>query len=199
MPPFPLRLMIVERTEGTAYGTSPLAVVLMGEVDVHLSPVEVSVQRAPLAKELRYPECVDTVHDLASCDFRMATIHLPKAAGCLSHSFPFPSISGTGSERPAAVRGAPVFRRGAAYLDGLSALRQSRKRGGPFQFCRPLYSPNSLIKGTFLFWRKGDITIVAQHVIYDPVPELHSAVTRSNAKMSPHETGNGVVMLDNLG
>src|ERR1700739_2031160 len=37
MPPFALGLMVVERTEGTAYGTSPLAVVLMGEVDVHLS------------------------------------------------------------------------------------------------------------------------------------------------------------------
>src|SRR5207253_4902537 len=36
MSPFPLRLMIVERAEGAAFGTSPLRLVLMGEVDMHL-------------------------------------------------------------------------------------------------------------------------------------------------------------------
>jgi hypothetical protein len=40
MSPFPLRLMIVERAEDTAFGTSPLRVVLMGEVDVHLPLLE---------------------------------------------------------------------------------------------------------------------------------------------------------------
>jgi hypothetical protein len=37
MPPFPLGLMIVERAEGTAFRTSPLRSVLMGEVDMHLT------------------------------------------------------------------------------------------------------------------------------------------------------------------
>src|SRR5438132_9787953 len=37
MPPFSLRLMIVERSQRTAYGTNPLPIVLMGEVDVHFS------------------------------------------------------------------------------------------------------------------------------------------------------------------
>src|SRR5881398_1982665 len=37
MSPFPLRLMIVERAEGAAFGTSPLRLVLMGEVDMHLT------------------------------------------------------------------------------------------------------------------------------------------------------------------
>ena len=37
MPPFPLRLVIVERAEGTAFGTSPLRLGLMSEVDMHLT------------------------------------------------------------------------------------------------------------------------------------------------------------------
>jgi len=36
MAPFPFGLMIVERAEATAFRTSPLRVVLMGEVDVYL-------------------------------------------------------------------------------------------------------------------------------------------------------------------
>src|SRR5437667_10926632 len=37
MSPCPLRLMIVERADGAAFGTSPLRLVLMGEVDMHLT------------------------------------------------------------------------------------------------------------------------------------------------------------------
>src|SRR6516162_708747 len=132
MPPFALGLMIVERTKGTAYGTSPLAVVLMGQVDVHLSLLKFQFHALHLPRSFDTQNASIQFMILHSVIFAWRRDISQNQRGCLSQSFPFPSISGTGSERPAAVKGAPVFRRGAAYLDGedrSETLTTGRKGG----------------------------------------------------------------------
>ena len=74
----------------------------------------------------------------------MPTIHLPKPAGlCSSQSPLFPSIVERGSQRPAAVKGAPLFRRGAAYLDGEDRCERiaTGRKGASLRFYRPTIKP----------------------------------------------------------
>ena len=110
MPPFSLRLMIVERSQRTAYGTNPLPIVLMGEVDVHFSLLHFQFHA------LHLPRRFDTQN--ASIQFMILHSVIFAWLRCISQNLrgfsPF-FHSGTCSERPAAVKCAPLCGRGAAY------------------------------------------------------------------------------------
>jgi hypothetical protein len=117
----------------------PTAVVLMGEVDVHLSLLQFQFH------SLHLPRSFDTQN--ASIQFMI--LHSVILAWrrpsqnpwrCLCGSVPFLPWW-NGAQRPAAVKGAPLFQaRRSVPLTARTALRQSRQegKGGSFQFCRPL-------------------------------------------------------------
>ena len=110
MPPFALGLMVVERTKGTAYGTSPLAVVLMGEVDVHLSLLQFQFD------SLHLPRSFDTQN--ASIQFMI--LHSVILAWRRPSQNPWRCLCGS-----------------VPFLPWCNGLTTGRK-GGSFQFCRPL-------------------------------------------------------------
>src|SRR6516225_9793170 len=129
MPPFALGLMIVERTKGTAYGTSPLAVVLMGQVDVHLSLLKFQFHALHLPRSFDTQNASIQFMILHSVIFAWRRDISQNQRGCLSQSFPFPSISGTGSERPAAARARRFSGAAQRTLTARTVLRQLRQEG----------------------------------------------------------------------